>query len=111
MESVNAKVDQQLAEAAAWPHFKEYEKQITAEVQKGASLEDAYNRVFVRDIYPKTAAATRATERAAVIGHIANKPAASTASPSGGSLNAPSSDADKTWADVFREKAPQYGLG
>lgn len=107
LQQITTRVDQQLAEAATWPHFTEHQHAIGIEVQKGADLKSAYHTVFFRDIYPKT----QATARADVLGHLRSKPAASTASPSGGALSIPAADADKSFEQLFAEKAASFGVG
>lgn len=104
-QTIETNVDRQLAEASAWPHFKQYEQQIATEVSRGASLERAYLTVFNRDIYPNLA--TR--ERATVFDHLKNKTAASTVSPSSGTTSVPTIDADKPWEQIFEEKAHLLG--
>jgi hypothetical protein len=50
------------------------------------------------------------TERSKVLADIAQKPAASTVSPSSGSTANPRPDSEKDWAELFREKAAALGL-
>jgi hypothetical protein len=50
------------------------------------------------------------TERSKVLADIANKPAASTVSPSSGSPANPKADSEKEWTELFREKAAAMGL-
>lgn len=99
-QQIEQSVDKQLSEAAAWPHFKQYEQQVAAEVSRGASLERAYLTVFNRDIYPNLAT----HERATVFGQLKNKTAAATVSPSSGTTSVPTNDADKPWEQLFQEK-------
>ncbi len=105
-QRIEANVDRQLAEAATWPHFLEHQQAIGIEIQKGAALKDAYNTVFVRDIYPQT----QALARADVMNHLKSKPAASTVSPSGGSTSVPTADSEKSFEQLFAEKAQLFGV-
>lgn len=107
LQKIEQGVDQQLAHASKnWPRFLDFQQQIGLELQRGAAdLREAYLTVLNRDIYPSVAT----HERAAVLGHLSSKPAASTASPSGGSISRPTADSNKDWAQLFEEKFAQAG--
>lgn len=104
--TVNAKVDAQLAEASKWPHFLEHQQAIGVEVQKGRSLEDAYNAVYVRDITPRLAS----LERKSVLGQLRHKVAAGTVSPTSGVTSVSAPDSQKSFEQLFHEKASLLGL-
>jgi hypothetical protein len=105
-QRITSRVDAQLSEASTWPYFSDHQQAIGVEVNNGADLQSAYLTVLKRDIYP--ALATR--ERASVMEHLTHKTTASTASPSGGQTSVSKRDSDKSWTDLFREKAVALGI-
>lgn len=106
-QQATVKVEQQLAEASKWPHFTDHQQAIGVEVTNGKDLKDAYLTVLQRDIYPSLAA----NERKAVLGQLRHKVAASTVSPSGGSTRTPNADHNKSFEELFAEKASLFGVG
>lgn len=100
-QRLSTKVDGMLSAASKWPHFTEHQPAIGREVQKGASLQDAYLTVLQRDIYPNL----QSSARASVMNHLQQKTNASTSSPSRGMTSVGAADSDKSWEQLLQERS------